>query len=633
MMLERYDKLLEAIECERTEEEKYYRSLAADKSIKEKMEAGILWYPVIMTKHFYTVGEYLEIQFEKTRNTNVPHKLKTGMGCRIYKDLGHKQEFDFKGTISFIRKNKISVILRDNVVTKDDLANMNTNLCIELVHDERPFKVMKAAIQDLIKTEKPHLVKLRNGVAEKSAFQTKPSDPFVHQPTHLNESQNNALKNICYSDQMSIIHGPPGTGKTTTLVALIKEIAKSEKKILVCAPSNNAVDLLATQLDAIGLSVLRIGNVSRISDNLTHLTLAEKARNDDEWQHIKRVKIEAEVAKNQAGKYKRNFGAQERFNRNALFKEAKELRHWARDLEYKLLDRLVSNSQIICATLIGASDKSIKDLSFKTCVIDEASQAMEPECWNAIIKAERVILAGDHLQLSPMVKSNEAKALGLNQTLLSRMTDVIQHSYLLDTQYRMNDKILSFSNKMFYNGLLKSAPNNKDWTLPEDDQIVVMIDTSGCGFEESFNAKSRSRYNEGEYYILREHFIQSKKQYEGASIGIISPYSEQVKHLRNHIEDDEMFRGFDVTVNSIDGFQGQEKDVIYISLVRSNNQGEIGFLKDEKRLNVAMTRARKKLIMIGDLSTLSQISLFNNLAKHIEENGTYRSAWEFMNMT
>jgi len=247
-----------------------------------------------------------------------------------------------------------------------------------------------------------------------------------------------------------------------------------------------------------------------------------------------------------------------------------------------------------------------------------------------MLKAERVILAGDHLQLSPTVKSREASELGLSETLLSRMTDKVTHTYLLQVQYRMNDKILSFSNERFYDNKLQSSPTVADWKL--DDNPLVLIDTSGCGFDEVQNPKSLSRYNEGEYYILREHFVQARDAYLGASIGVISPYSEQVKFLRASTEDDEVFRDMDITVNSIDGFQGQEKDVIYISLVRSNSDGEIGFLADERRLNVAMTRARKKLVIIGDLSTLSVSKLFSDLADHVEAEGSYRSAWEYMDV-
>jgi len=627
---DRYDQLLEAIEFEREEEHNYYQSLSKDKSIKEKIEAGILWYPLEIIKQHYSVGEQIEVIFEKTKNLNLPHKLKSGAGCLLFARQGEEKSIEIKGVISWIKRNRLSLILNESVLSKDQLSDLKGQIGIELVHDERPYKIMKDAIKKIKKTDKPHLKELREGIKKLNGLDYSISSEYTYVPQHLNPSQAHALKEGLSAQQIAIIHGPPGTGKTTTIVALIIELVKQEKRVLVCAPSNNAVDLLATKIDQAGIPTLRVGNVTRIADNLTHLTIAEKARDHQEWKHIKKVRIEAEVAKKQASKFKRSFGAKERSNRNMMYKESRELRKWARDLEDKLLDKLVSEAKVICSTLIGVSHKTIEDLQFNSLVIDEASQALEPECWNAMLRAKRVFLTGDHLQLAPVVKSKKAEELGLAQTLLGRLSDKIKHSYLLDTQYRMNEKILSFSNKMFYDNKLKSAIGVADWTLDGDMSPLVLVDTSGCGFDENFNKKSRSRYNEGEFFIFREHFIQNSEKYIDASIGVISPYSEQIKFLNSKVDTEEEFKPFDIKVNTIDGFQGQERDVIYISLVRSNTEGEIGFLKDEKRLNVAMTRARKKLVIIGDLSTLSNYKLFDQMAQHIETVGTYVSAWEYM---
>lgn len=625
---DRYDLILEAIEHERAEEEAYYEMLSKDKTIKEKVATGILWYPLVIDKQRYTVGEKIELILEKTRNLNQPHKLKSGKGCSISGRISEDENIKIRGVVSWVRKNKISLILNESIVTKDQLSKLKGQIGVELIYDERPYKIMRQAIERVKTTENPSIKNLRDGIRTKKNLDYNVPSSISYLPEHLNNSQKKAIINCDGAQQLSIIHGPPGTGKTTTLVALISELVKTEKRVLVCAPSNNAVDLLAAKLDQASIPTLRVGNVTRVADQLVHLTLAEKAREHPDWKHIKKVRIEAEEAKKQAGKFKRSFGAKERSNRNTMFKESRELRKWARDLEDKLMERLVSNAKVICSTLIGVSHSSIEDLKFRTVVIDEASQALEPECWNAILRAERVVLAGDHLQLAPTVKSKKAEDLGFNETLLARLSGSIEHSSLLDTQYRMNAKILSFSNKMFYDNKLKSGVGIDTWSIDSDP--LLLIDTSGCGFDENYNPKSRSRYNEGEYFILREHFIQNRENFENKSIGVISPYSEQVKFLRLKKEEDEIFNGMDIKINSIDGFQGQEKDVIYISLVRSNADGEIGFLKDERRLNVAMTRARKKLIIIGDMSTLSNVNLFNQLAEHIENEGTYLSAWEYM---
>jgi len=627
---DRYQILIEAIDHERKEEEEYYTSLSKNKSLKEKIESGILWYPVDVLSHHYSVGEQIEVNVERRKHQDTPHKLRSGMACQIFGRVGNEDTFSAKAVISYVRRNKLGIMLNESIITKDQLSSLKGNIGIMMTYDERPYRVMTNVMKQLIATEKPDIAYLREQIRNESKMDESVAVDYIRTPSHLNASQITAMTDCIQAQTMSIIHGPPGTGKTTTLVALIQAIADKETKILVCAPSNNAVDLLANSLDAIGIPTLRIGNVTRISDNLVHLTISEKARSHPEWQHIKKVKIEAEEAKNIASKRKRQFGYKERSDRKAMYRESRELRKWARDLEDKLVEKLIGQSKVICTTLIGASHKSISGLRYSTLIIDEASQALEPECWNAMLKAERTILAGDHLQLAPTVKSRKAEELGLGDTLLHRLSSCIKYCNLLDTQYRMNAKILSFSNEMFYDNKLQSASGVDTWTLEDDNDPLMMIDTSGCGFDETMNQRSLSRYNEGEYFVLREHFILNASKYENNSIGVISPYREQVKYIRNKSEEDKLFATHDVSVDSIDGFQGQEKDVIYISLVRSNNKGEIGFLKDERRLNVAMTRARKKLVIIADMSTLSQYPLFYKLSEHIEKIGTYQSAWEYM---
>jgi len=411
---------------------------------------------------------------------------------------------------------------------------------------------------------------------------------------------------------------------------LTKEILKSQKRIFVCASSNNAVDLLAKRIHEAGHSVLRIGNVTRIDDSLMDLTMDEKLRNHPEWAHIKKVKVQAQQLERQAQQYKRSFTATDRDERKHLKRESRELLKWSYELENRLTSEIINSCQVIATTLISASHNMIDKMRFETVIIDEASQALEPECWNAILKANKVILAGDHLQLPPTVKSPEAMQLGLAETILDRMADHIQECSLLSVQYRMNNSILSFSNEQFYKGQLTGHFSVENHTLANDTQPLIFIDTAGCGFEESLNPMQKSLKNEGEYFILREFILLKTELLLGTSIGLISPYAEQVRYIRQEISEDENLRALDIEVDTIDGFQGQEKDVIIISLVRSNDQGEIGFLKDERRLNVAMTRARKKLILIGDSATLSNHILFKNLITHIETVGNYESAWTYM---
>jgi superfamily I DNA and/or RNA helicase len=491
---------------------------------------------------------------------------------------------------------------------------------------------MKQAINDVIQSKDPTIIDLREGIRrqEKLDFPTQDNPAQWHISTQLNSDQKCAVEGILNAGQMGIIHGPPGTGKTTTLTALAKTLLQKEKKILVCAPSNNAVDLLAQKISELGIKVVRIGNVTRINDRVAALTLDEQARNHSDWAHIKQIRIEAEAARKMAATRKRKFGTNERRNRTEMFKESRELKKWAKDMQKKLVSSILADCQVVATTLIGVSHSYLEGLQFETVIIDEASQCLEPECWNAMLRAKRVIFAGDHHQLPPTVKSNDAQLLGLTNTLLDRMTECIEHHYLLTTQYRMNDSILDFSNITFYQGLLKSDIANKNHRLVNDDAPVVFIDTSGCGYEETFDPKTRSLYNEGEYFIVREHILKNIVKYTGIEIGIICPYAEQVRYIKGKIAEELEFKGLDIEINSIDGFQGQEKDLIIISLTRSNDMGIIGFLSDYRRLNVAMTRAKKKLVIIGDGATLCSKELYLNLINHIEKKGLLQSAWEYM---
>ncbi len=627
--IDRYKTLLDAIEKERQHEEKYYAEIAKQKTDKDRVEAGVLLTSLFIKKKYYTVGEFVEIQLEITKNHGKPNKFKTGAGVQLVYQAEETKRI--RGTLSYKKKNELGVIIQHDVISQGHLSD-NVSYKLELVYDERPYKVMRAALNEVITTKDPLIRELREGIRKKTAldYESHDNPERWHMPIHLNTDQHNAVEGILTAGQMGIIHGPPGTGKTTTLVSLVQTLLQKERKILVCAPSNNAVDLLARKIHELGIKVLRIGNVTRINDDIAELTIDEKARNHPDWGHVKQIRIEAEAARKMATTKKRKFGTDQRQNRTDMYKESRELKKWAKDMQNRLLESIVSQNQVIATTLIGCSHKYINGIVFDTVIIDEASQCMEPECWNAILKAKRVFFAGDHHQLPATVKSKEAVKMGLSETLLDRMTGSIKHHYLLTEQYRMNDAILSFSNEQFYKGQLRSNEANKSHTLEGDDTPLVFIDTSGCGYEESFDQKSRSLYNEGEFFVIREHILLHKEKYTGISIGIISPYAEQVRYIRGKIEEDEVLQSLDIIVNSIDGFQGQEKDLIIISLTRSNDMGVIGFLADYRRLNVAMTRAKKKLVIIGDGATLSGNELYLNLIDHVEKEGLLQSAWEYM---
>lgn len=622
----RYQRLIRAIEEERKSEEVFYNKMNLKTSKAEKAEAGILLYPLSLDKAIYTIGERIELSFTRTKNIDQNHRFKVGVAASL--SIEGREEF-YACTLSFVRKNQFKVILSSQSLTIHEFPT-SAWYNLELTYDEKPYRVMRDAMKKVFETKSLAVREIRDGILNNEDFKYKYDHQIFYDHPKLNQAQKNAINNLVNVSRVGIIHGPPGTGKTTTITHLVKALLQNEKRILLCAPSNNAVDLLAHRLDMEEVNVLRIGNVTRIDDHVGHLTLDEKTRSHPEWTRIKKVKIEAEEAKKLASTYKRKFGTDERSYRSEMYKEAKELKAWAHELEDRIVDEIVYGASVIASTLIGIENKYVGDLEFDTVIIDEASQALEPECWNAIIRAKRVILVGDHMQLPPTVKSRKASELGLEITLLDQLASTAKHSFFLDVQYRMNNKILNFSNDQFYGGKLNSASMVESWTLPNDNDPLVLIDTSGCGFDEVFNYKNRSISNEGEYFILREYFLDQMEKILGAEIGIISPYAEQVRFIRSQIAEDEVFQNLDIQVDTIDGFQGQEKDLIIISLVRSNINNEIGFLKDFRRLNVALTRARKKLIVIGDFSTLSTHNLYGDFIKFVEEKGQYRSAWEFM---
>ncbi len=627
---DRYDRLLAAIEAERAAEEEYFKKLSTSKSLKERIAAGVLWHPVSINRKHYTVGEHVELELIPSTPSASKSSNNFKVGASAVFFIKKEERLEFKGAISFANRRKVRIIISADVIAKEHLLR-GGSYGIELIYDDRTFRVMKDSIRYLKKANDPVVQELKSAVASEALDQHRLTIEVNEDGLgNLNTSQINAVKGAMSLERLAVIHGPPGTGKTTTLVGMIKKLVQSKEKVLVTAPSNGAVDLLAKRLSDVGVNVLRLGNVTRIGDNIAELCLDEQIRNHKEWQHIKQVKIEAEAAHREAGKFKRKYGAQQRMNKGLMYKEAKQLENWARELEDKLVDKVIDESEVICTTLIGCASKTIHHLRFDTVVIDEASQALEPESWTAMLKGTRVIMAGDHKQLPPTVKSSKAKNLEFERTILDRMITDPKVSFLLDTQYRMNPAILGFSNQLMYNGQLKTDDSVLKRTSTFGDEPLVFIDTSGCGFDEEINAETLSRANHQEYLMIREHVLSIYDLLEGKSIGLISPYKEQVRLMRREVEQDQQLRSLDIEINSIDGFQGQEKDVIYLSLVRSNDNGEIGFLKDYRRLNVALTRAREKLVIVGDMATLGMDQVYLDLADFVETSGRYQSAWEYM---
>ncbi|MDO8368179.1 MAG: AAA domain-containing protein, partial [Saprospiraceae bacterium] len=474
--------------------------------------------------------------------------------------------------------------------------------------------------------------------------------------------QHLAVEAILYNPDVAIIHGPPGTGKTTTLVAAIKALAQTEQTVLVTAPSNTAADLLTERLAGQGLNVVRIGNVSRVDESVLEHTVDALLAAHPEAKNIKKVKIAAADFRRQAGRFKRNFDAEDRRERTHLKQQARDLDAWARTLEDRIVDEILSGAQAITCTLVGAAHPLLDKRRFRTCVIDEAAQALEPACWIPIAKCSRVVLAGDPFQLPPTVKNAEAARQGLSTTLIERcLASLPDRVHLLTVQYRMHRVIMGFPNRYFYDGELSADASAAERELSNPDlnpaeASVTFIDTAGCGFEERLQEtpgalhRNLSRFNPEEALLVRTHLQSLLQRFDLPldpieihnqdqppilpSIGILSPYREQVNQLELIFQEDAQLAPLlldgTVTISTIDGFQGQERDVIYISLVRSNDKHEIGFLQDYRRMNVAMTRARMVLVIIGDSATIGHNKFYQEFMDYCAEHGAYRTAWEFM---
>jgi ATP-dependent RNA/DNA helicase IGHMBP2 len=625
----RISSLMEAVKAEMAHEKHLFQEVLSTYSFQKKAVSGFLLYPLEILSTRYTIGDKVEVDCKF--NKEISHKFKDGCGVKLFTKR-NKEELEWNGVVSFMKKNSIRIILNNDNLSIKDLPE-GTTYGLELIYDDRTYTIMLQTLNLLENKQFVYqnelLSKLLN---EDRCEQVINLDINGHvKLSNLNEVQDQAIKIAANAQYLSIIHGPPGTGKTTTIVELIRTINKEVNKILVCAPSNTAVDILADRVNERQINVVRLGNITRVNDKNLEITLESLLRNHPEWVHIKKVKLEADEFERMASKFKRSFGEEERRERYHLQKNSRELRKWARELENRLIDKIIDEAKVICTTLIGSNNAELKNIVFDLVIIDEASQALEPECWTAILKAKKVILVGDHLQLPPTVKSNDAKKLGLETTFLDRFIGLSFHTSMLKEQYRMNKHIMAWPNQMFYSNLLVANEKVNSWHIGHLPPITF-IDTAGTGFEEKLHNESQSYFNEGEYFVIAEHLHKYKEVLLGNEIGILSPYAEQVRYIRNQLREDSLISGLSIEVNSIDGFQGAEKDAIYLSLTRSNEKGNIGFLADERRINVAITRAKKAVIVIGDSSTLGNHTLFQSLLTHFEREGTYSSAWEYMSV-
>jgi ATP-dependent RNA/DNA helicase IGHMBP2 len=626
--------LQELLKKEKQADLDYFKTVIQNKPLAQRCAEGFSWYPLSIKASGFMYGERAFVTVEHGGKVDDPHQFRSGNIVNLFTKQTDVYKPEMSGTIHFISKNSMRIILNSK-----DLPDWLSggSIGVDLLFDDRTYIEMERAVEKVINAKGDRLAELRDiFLGIKPQYPNRElTDNTLWNIEKLNASQNKAVQQIAQTPDVAIVHGPPGTGKTTTIVAAVKKLTQTENTVLVAAPSNTAADLLTERLAAEGLQVVRIGNISRVDESIVRHTLENQLSTHPEAKNIKKIKIKAAELRRQARAYKRRFDFDAKSKREQLKQEAREMSAWANEMEQRLIDQLLNEAHVITCTLMGASHSVLDGRKFRTVVIDEAAQALEPATWIPILKASRVILAGDPFQLPPTVKSMEAQREGLSVTLIEKAIQRISNVNLLNVQYRMNQAIMQFSNKWFYDGQLSAHPSvlSRELSNFQDEKAVVFIDTAGCGFDEKQHTENLSRYNPEEFYVLREHLYQFLDlfPYEKPSIGIISPYREQVVTMENHIEEDPMLKDLDITVSTIDGFQGQERDVIYISLVRSNEKNEIGFLSDYRRMNVAMTRARMKLVVVGDSGTIGENKFYKAFLDYADAEGTYSSAWAFMN--
>lgn len=626
---EHFSRLQALLVIERNEDRQQFLQKIRNRSIADRKRDGVCWFPIQVTGSRLGIGEKWELSLERRLSDQERHHFQVGTSASVFVDNGSSNHPSASGIISRLSENKITIMLN-----RDDPPEWleDGKLGIDLLFDESTYDEMDRTLARLKQVKDGRikdLIPIMLGVGQPQID----SAHFIPYP-HLNQSQNEALQSIRGAKDLAIVHGPPGTGKTTTLVQAIVETVESEKQVLVCASSNAAVDLLVEKLHEQSVNVLRLGHPARVNEEVVTHTLDAQLAVHDDARTLKDLRKQAEEYFKLGGKYKRKFGREEAQQRKMLKAEARKLKDEALMLENYMIDDLLNKAQVIACTLVGVNHQHMYRRTFKTVFIDESSQALEPATWIPIFKAHRVVMAGDHLQLPPTVKSHQAAKDGLGMTLFERSIRAYEHASMLRTQYRMHPDIMAFSNHTFYDGKLETA----DLVMQRRqlfNEPAEFIDTAGAGYQDEMNPETLSTFNKEEAEFVISHLLRLSEELSTESYvtyGVIAPYKAQVELLNKLLAGQglpiELMKR--ISVNTVDAFQGQERDVIIMSLTRSNSEGIIGFLADERRLNVAMTRARHKLVMVGDSATLASDKLFNQLIEYHQAKGSYHSVFEYL---
>lgn len=615
-----------------TEKEAFRKQTEAT-GLLRKVKRGEAWYPLKTGKSYYNSLNQMAFEVFRTADQDIEHNFEFGKPVVLF-SVSEKEGkprihyFNFTGTVSYVEGDRMVITVPDQGQVIE-VQSCEQPVGLQLFFDETSYRLMFDALDRVAKADNNRLAYLRD-----LFYSHRKAEKFTFEPTRfpwLNPTQEKAVNEVLWAKDVAVVHGPPGTGKTTTLVEAINETLMRENQVLVCAQSNMAVDWICEKLEERGINVLRIGNPTKVNDRMLASTYERRFEADPDYPQLWAMR---KAIRELRGHHK---GRDDRYHQ-----KLDRLRGRAVELELRIHNRLFGEARVIASTLTGSASRLLEGQKFGTLFIDEAAQALEAACWIPIRKATRVIFAGDHCQLPPTLKSIAALKAGLGKTLMERIVENKPEVVtLLKVQYRMNDQIMRFSSDWFYGGQVESAPQIRYRGILDYDHPIEWINTqtlrdtpsapAGEGeetFREQFVGESFGRINRDEAELtlntLEAYFRKIGKQRildEQIDTGIISPYRAQVQYLRRLIRKREFFKPYRalLTVNTVDGFQGQERDIILISMVRANREGQIGFLRDLRRMNVAITRARMKLIILGDASTLTQHPFYKKLWTYIQD--------------
>ena len=664
-------------------EKEAFRKLTEQMGMQRKVKRGDAWFPLQVGKSFYNSLNQTAIEVFRTSDQDIEHNFEFGRPVMFFmvkkmgknenqgntalqqpenaSDANHKVQnsnlkgqsikyFSFTGTVSYVDGDRMVITVPDSAPLLE-LQQSTEPIGVQLSFDETSYKLMFEALDRVMKAKNNRLAYLRD-----LFYSHQKAGRFSFEPMKfpwLNPTQERAVNEVLWAKDVAIVHGPPGTGKTTTLVEAINETLMRESQVLVCAQSNMAVDWISEKLVDRGINVLRIGNPTRVNDKMLGFTYERRFESHADYPQLWAIRKAIRELRKNRKKGSENY-----------HQKMDRLKSRAAEIELRINAELFGEARVIACTLVGSAHHLLEGMKFGTLFIDEAAQALEAACWIPMRRASRVILAGDHCQLPPTVKSIAALRAGLGKTLMERIAENKPEVVtLLKIQYRMNDEIMRFSSDWFYGGKVESAPQIKYRSVLDYDHPITWIDTSNeenqitiegedspedsastsssasasnqnsdLNFKEQFVGESFGRINKAEAELtlltLAEYFTKIGKRRvleERIDVGIISPYRAQVQYLKKLIKKYEFFKPYRrlISVNTVDGFQGQERDVILISLVRSNDEGQIGFLKDLRRMNVAMTRARMKLIILGNKDTMTKHPFYKKLWEYVKAINNY----------